>query len=31
MPEGDRPARYDLARVRQLITDRLKQSPQAQG
>jgi hypothetical protein len=31
MPEGDRPPRYDLARVRTLITERLKQSPQAQG
>lgn len=26
MPEGDRPARYDLPRVRKLIGDRLKQS-----
>jgi uncharacterized membrane protein YebE (DUF533 family) len=29
MPEGDRPARYDLAKVRALIGERLKQAQQA--
>ncbi len=31
MPEGDRPARYDLAKVRELIGDRLRQAQEARA
>jgi hypothetical protein len=31
MPDGDRPARYDLSALRRIIGERLKQSQTARG